>query len=599
MIGRLLHDTGSLPAAKAEELEAISRKRGVPLEWSFLLDALQSERDQAVTIDTTRVWFTWNGLRYMIIDAPGHREFIRNMLTGSAEADAAVIVVDVMGRIGEQTRRHARLLQLLGIRQIVIAVNKMDMVDYGNEPFLSVSAECENLLHSVGLRSVTSVPVCARTGENVATSSEHMPWYGGQPLVDVLAQFAVIESGVSGPFRMRVQDVYRRDRGTRVAVGRIESGRVSVGDRVVVLPMNSAATVQSVERWNAPAHEYAAAGDSIGLTFHEPIFVDRGDLIAPYDSAPSLQHELLCTSFWLDDEPPAVDEQLVVQFGPTTARVIVTSIEGVTDSVSLATLPATEIPRYAIVQLRLRSPALIPIDDPTGIPGSSRLVLLRGRDAVAGGIVTSVSSKGASEAYSASHLVSAMEREQRYGHRGAVIWLTGLSGAGKSTLAMHLERKLFVDGATVYVLDGDNVRRGLSSDLGFSSADRSENIRRVGELAALFADSGMIVIAALISPMQRDRNVARAAAGDRFHEIYVRADIATCEARDTKGLYKRARSGDLSDFTGVSAPYEAPDSPDLVIDTTSDEVGECVERLFTYVAEATGIRTAPHTQPVL
>jgi bifunctional enzyme CysN/CysC len=596
LIGRLLHDTGSLPPGKAEELEALSRKRGVALEWSFVLDALQTERDQAITIDTTRVWFQWNERRYAIIDAPGHREFVRNMLSGASEADAAVLVVDVAEGVGEQTKRHAQLLHMLGIRQLCVVLNKMDAVAYSRQRFDAVSSECTAVLAALDLHPSAIVPISARNGENLKNRSDNMGWYDGPTLLEALAEFNPLSAIIDAPLRLRVQDVYRSD-GSRIAVGRIESGSIAVGDKVVLSPMNSAATVRSIQRWNAPERAIATAGESVGVTFHEPVFVNRGDVISHVHQPPLLDYTFRAVCFWLDEVPPQTSEQVTVQFGPTRARAVIAAIESATDSSSLQSLPVENIPRYAIVQLRLRSSALVPLDEHASMPAASRLVVLRGRDAVAGGIVHSVITGSVPEnLYHADHLVSRDERERRNAHRGAVIWLTGLSGAGKSTLAMALERALFTQGASVYVLDGDNVRAGLNSDLGFSAADRAENIRRVGEVAALFADAGTIVITAFISPMRRDREIARTAAGERFHEVYIAADVETCERRDTKGLYKRARAGEIGEFTGISAPYEEPETPELVLDTAHNSVDCCVNELISYVAAATGLRETVRTQ---
>lgn len=592
LIGRLLHDTGSLPPGKAEELEAISRKRGMPLEWSFVLDALQTERDQAITIDTTRVWFSWNERRYAIIDAPGHREFVRNMLSGASEADAAVLVIDVVEGVGEQTKRHAQLLQLLGIKQLAVVLNKMDGVKYARDRFEEVKRECESVLAALDLRPRVMIPVSARNGENVVARSTNMPWYEGSTLIEALEAFTPINALVDAPLRLRVQDVYRSG-DTRVAVGRVECGSIAVGDKVSIAPMLSHATVRSIERWNAPSRDIGTAGESIGITFHEPVFVNRGDVVSHLEQPPIVDYAFRAVCFWLDERPPETGEQVTVQFGPTTTRAVIAAVESATDSASLELLGVDRIPRYAIVQLRLRSSSLTPLDESATMPSASRLVLLRGRDVVAGGFVSSVSGgRAPANIHPSNHLVTAEEREKRNGHHGAVVWLTGLSGAGKSTLAMALERQLFARGASVYVLDGDNVRAGLNSDLGFSAGDRSENIRRIGEVAALFADAGTIVITAFISPMVRDREIARKAASDRFHEVYVSADLATCEARDVKGLYKRARAGEISEFTGISAPYEAPQSPELTIHTADSTVDRCVEELVAYVERVTGLREA-------
>lgn len=596
LIGRLLHDTGSLPPGKAEELEALSRKRGMDLEWSFVLDALQTERDQAITIDTTRVWFSWNGRRYAIIDAPGHREFVRNMLSGASEADAAVLVVDVVEGVSEQTKRHAQLLAMLGIRQLVVVLNKMDAAGYDARRFDDVVRETKSVLAVLNLHPHALIPISARNGENLKDRSTNMPWYDGPTLLEALAQFNPATGMIDAPLRLRVQDVYRTD-GVRIAVGRVESGSIAVGDTVLLSPMNSTATVRSIERWNAPERTIATAGESIGITFNEPVFVNRGDLVSHVQQPPLLDYAFRATCFWLDETPPQIGEQLTVEFGPTRARVAIAAIESVMDSSTLQQLGSERIPRYAVVNLRLRSNALMPLDEHAAMAQSSRLVLLRGYEAVAGGMVSSVTTGSVpANIYHADHLVTSDERERRNGHRGAVIWLTGLSGAGKSTLAMALERALFAKGASVYVLDGDNVRAGLNSDLGFSAADRAENIRRIGEVAALFADAGTIVVTAFISPMKRDREIARKAAGDRFHEIHVSADVRTCEQRDTKGLYRRARAGEIAEFTGISAPYEPPESPELTVDTAASSVDHCVEQLLAYVQRATGLLEREHSR---
>lgn len=590
MIGRLLHDTGSLPPGKAAELEALSRKRGMPLEWSFVLDALQTERDQAITIDTTRVWFTWKDRRYAIIDAPGHREFVRNMLSGASEADAAVLVVDALEGVSEQTRRHARLLQLLGIRQLVVVLNKMDAVAYARERWMEVAREASTMLDALGLHPQALIPICARSGENLVDRSERTAWYEGPTLIEALEAFHPLNAFIDAPLRLRVQDVYRTGE-SRVAVGRIESGSIAVGDSVRLWPRNSSATVASIERWNTADRAIATAGESIGLTFNEPVFVSRGDVVSHVQQQPAVEYAFRALCFWLDERPPQPGEQVTVELGPTATRAAIVSVESAVDSSSLLPVVLDAIPQYALVQLRLRASALVPLDDHASLPISSRLVLLRGRDVAAGGIVSGVLTGNApANIYQADHLVERAEREGRNGHAGSVIWLTGLSCAGKSTLAMALERALFAMGASVYVLDGDNVRAGLNCDLGFSQGDRAENIRRIGEVAALFADAGVIVITAFISPMERDREIAREASGGRFHEIYVKADLATCESRDRKGLYKRARAGEIADFTGVSAPYEEPQRPELVVDSASASVEDCLEELIAYVAGVTGLR---------
>ena len=588
LVGRLLHETGNISPAKVEELAGAARRRGVPFEWSFVVDALQAERDQAVTIDATRAWFSWAGRRYAIIDAPGHREFLRNMVSGAAEADAAILVVDAVEGVGEQTRRHARVLSLLGIRETVVAVNKMDAVGWDASRFEQVREECRTLLGTCQLRARGFVPISAREADNLIAASDRMPWYRGAPLIELLADLEPAAAPADTPARMRVQDVYREGE-IRIAVGRLDGGTIAAGDTIVVLPSGSRATVRSIERWNSPERKIAIAGESIGLTFREPVYIARGDVISREAQPPALGYGFRTVCFWLAETPPVIGEHLTLQMGPTSVRVAPEGFEGVLDSGSLEICSTEEIPRYAVIELRLRAGALLAADEYATLPGAARFVLLRGHDIAAGGFITEVLGSREAHVQPEAHLVAPEERSRRNGHRGAVIWLTGLSASGKSTLATALERRLFSAGAAVYTLDGDNLRVGLNNDLGFSGADRAENIRRVGEVAALFADAGMIVITAFISPMARDRALARRAAGDHFHEVYVRADLATCERRDPKGLYKKARAGEIAEFTGISAPYEPPIEAEFIIDTQDFALDRCVQDLFDYVAAAANL----------
>ena len=586
LIGRLLHDTGSLPEGKFEEILASSTRRGVPIEWSFVLDALQAERDQAITIDTTRVWFKHDGRRYAIIDAPGHRQFIANMLSGAAEADAAVLMVDVTEGVSEQTRRHAYLLGLLGIEQVVVAINKMDAIGYDREAYQRVAAEIRAHLSDLGIVPAAIVPISARDGDSLVTHSPNMPWYTGATIVEVLAGFAPAAPRTEAALRLRIQDVYRF--GTRrIFAGRIESGRLAQGDVIAVAPAGTTARVASIERWPDAGRQSAFAGESIGFTLETPVYVDRGDIISHVGSAPPRGLACDVALFWLAEEPPVPGERLRLQFGPTEARV---TLEGITRVVDTRSLEATAAAaQYTLIEARLRSSALMALD--TRETGSPRCVVLRGSEVVAGGTVLAVVDETRSSNLTPhAHLVSRDERAERRGHRGAVLWMTGLSGSGKSTLAMALERRLFERGMSVYVLDGDNIRAGINRDLGFSADDRTENIRRVGEVAALFADAGIITIAAFISPLARDRQTAREAAGEAFHEIALSADLAACESRDVKGLYARARRGEIAAFTGISAPYEPPEHPDLVLDTARESFETSLERLVEYTLEHTALR---------
>lgn len=594
LIGRLLHETGNLPADKLAEAERASSRRNSPLEWAYVMDVLQQERDQAdpMTIDTSRAWLTWRDRRYEIIDAPGHREFVHNMITGASDADGALLVVDASEGAREQTRCHAHVLRLLGVNQLVLVLNKMDALDYAEKRFDDVAAACKAELAAMGLAPLATVPVCARAGENLVVRPPSMAWYHGPSLMEVLSMFHPQNRSIDEPFRLRVQDVYRLG-DQDVAVGRIDSGVLAVGDQVALSPEGSRTAIRSIERWEAPKAILAQAGESIGVTFEEQVRVTRGDVIAHIETAPKLGNVFRTITFWLRQAPPVAGETFTAQFGATAASVAIVSMRNAIDTTSLAIVGAGEIPQYAIIELYLRSEALVPLDLHSELSGASRFVLTQAGELAACGFVDALTpSQPAQNLSPHAHLVSEEERTKRNGHRGAVIWMTGLPGSGKSTLAMAFERRLFRAGANVFAIDGDRIRMGLNSDLGFSARDRSENVRRVAEVAAMFAEAGAIVITALISPAEHDRAIARGAAGARFHEIFVDADLETCERRDPKGLYRRARAGEIAEFTGVSAPYERPFAPELALDTVRFNVDSCLELLTDYVERVTGLKEA-------
>lgn len=602
LIGRLLYDTDSLPDGKYEEVKAVSEKRGMPMEWSFVLDAFQAERDQAITIDTTQIWFRTAARPYVIIDAPGHREFLKNMISGAALAEAALLVVDAEEGVREQSRRHAYLLHLLGLRQVAVVVNKMDRVGYAAERFHEVKQEISAYLDSIGLSPTAIVPISARHGDNLARPSYKMSWYDGPTVLTALDGFHPISAPSDLPLRIPVQDVYKFD-DRRIIAGRVESGQISVDDQIVFSPSNRMATVKSLEAWGAPQPPIRArAGQPVGITLDEQVFVERGDIISHVSSAPILSNVFRATLFWLGHAPLAVGNRYRLKLATDEAWVTVEAIEHTIDTQTLADEAADHVDRNGVAEVILRSTEMLSLDAYRGNPATGRCVLVDGYDTVAGGTVSLEgypdqrrrSGPKSENLTAVEHLLTADGRGRRNGHRGAVVWFTGLSGAGKSTLAMQVEQRLFALGMQVYVLDGDNVRRGLNRDLGFAPEDRVENIRRVGEAAALFADAGVIVITAFISPYRGDRDKAReAAAQDGFHEVYIKADLETCEQRDPKGLYRKARAGEIKEFTGISAPYEPPETAELVVDTMTHDVEASVDLIVDYIRDRLVIRNRP------
>ncbi len=587
LIGRLLYDTGSLADGKADEITASSARRGLATEWSFAVDAAQEERDQAITIETTRVWMHYGGRRIVIIDTPGHREFIKNMMSGAADADAGILVIDALEGIRDQTYRHAYLLQLLDVPEIIVAVNKIDAVEHAEQRFLELEGDTRALLETAGKKLLAVVPLSARDGDNVVRRSVRTAWYTGPTLIEVLVGLHPADPLGDRPLHVEIADVYRFT-DERIAVGTVVAGRVAAGERVRLSPSGAITRVRHIKRW--PEDERAATtGEAIGLTFDDPVFVDRGDVITHADApAPSATAAFDGVFFWLSAEPPRGGETLQAKIGRAEIAVTVAGIEETIDLSILDRVSPNESSRHAAFSLRLRAARIVAAE-----PGD-RSVLLRNGEVVAGGKLSRVEpTQRNANVVPQGHLVSHEEREARNGYRGLVAWFTGLPGSGKSTLAMAVERELFSRGYFVFVLDGDNVRRGLNADLGFSHEERTENIRRVGEVAALFAEAGTIVLASTISPHAEDRMRARAAARGAFREIYVRASVAACEARDVKGHYRKARTGEIADFTGVSAPYDVPESPDLVIDTESQTLAESVHAIVDDIVRSSSLLGAP------
>jgi bifunctional enzyme CysN/CysC len=601
LVGRLFHDTGSLPDGKLDAIKGMCERRGMPFEWAFLMDSFQSERDQGITIDTSQIWFKTRRRDYVIIDAPGHREFIKNMITGAASAEAALLLIDAGHGIQQQSRLHGFLLNLLGIRQVAVLVNKMDLVGFEAHRFDEIRSEYTQYLGELGVDPDYVIPISARDGDNLVDRSRRMAWYEGPTVVEALDNFRPMPRPTEQPLRLPVQDVYKFD-DRRIVAGRIESGRLSVGDRLLFSPSNKTARIASIESWSRPeALVEGQAGQSVGLTLDEQLFIERGEIASHERDAPKETSVFRGRLFWLGHEPLRVGNSYQLKLMTRSTPVVVQKIERVFDTDDLSARAAREVPRHGIADVILRSRSMLALDEGRALARTGRFALSDGHNIVAGGIVgmegypdqrEAVTIRG-SNLRRVEHRLTAEARNARNGHRGGVLWFTGLSGAGKSTLAMAVELELFLRGYHVYVLDGDNIRHGLNANLGFSPDDRAENIRRIGEVASLFADSGMIAITAFISPYRSDRQRAREAAKSAFHEIYVEADVETCEQRDPKGLYKKARSGEIREFTGLTAPYEPPEAAELVVDTRKLDIEASVRKILDYVERHIAIAAQP------
>ena len=583
LIGRILYDTDSLPEGKIEMVKKACEAEGMEFEFAFVLDALLEEQSQNITIDTTEIRFKTEQRKYIIIDAPGHKEFLKNMITGASRADAAVLVIAANEGVREQSRRHAYLLSLLGIRQLIVVVNKMDLADFSEERFNEIAEQYQKFLGELGLEARVFVPASAKSGENVASRSKKMKWHRGPTVLEALDLLAPQSADPDLPLRFCVQDVYRFDE-RRIIAGRIETGKLKVGDEVVFSPTNKTSKVNSIEGWPEKANREVIAGDSVGITLSEQIFVERGYVGSHQTETPIEANRVHADVFWIVREPMRVGHLYDLRLGTQEVKCEIASIDSVMDSSTLESSSdrRDRLERNEVGRLTIQTRSPLVLDNHDRIPNLGRFVIVDDGDicgggTIFGGVYTDRTVAKSKNIFWAEGKITAQDRAALTRHRGAVVWFTGLSGAGKSTIAQALERELFARGMHTYVLDGDNIRHGLNSNLGFSPEDRVENIRRVSEVAKLMADSGVIAITAFISPYRMDRRRAREIALEgnaEFVEVFVDAPLEVCEARDPKNLYKKARAGEIREFTGIDAPYEPPEDADIIVRTDRETVNE-------------------------
>ncbi len=573
-VGRLLHDTDSLPNGKIEQVRKNCAIEGMEFEYAFLLDALIEEQEQNITIDTTRIFFRTKQRAYAIIDAPGHKEFLKNMVTGAASASAALLLIDAKEGVMDQSRRHAFLLSLLGVKQLVVLVNKMDLVDHSEETYRRIVAEYSAFLKTLGLTAVHFIPIAAKHGENVVERAAKMPWWRGPTVTEALDAFRHEDDLTGLPLRLPVSDIYRFDH-RRIIAGRVEAGAIRPGDELIFQPGGRRSTVRTFEDWPGPeSRDVVGTGGSASVTLSEQIFVERGQVASHPAHQPRVGREFRARLFWLGKEPLTLKKTYRLRLLTQNVDAVIARIEQVTDASTLESTQADSVPRDSICEVVVRATRNIAYDLHHECPITGRFALEEGGRIHGGGII--LDSVAKSDAPSGK--VTAVERTARAGHPPAVIWFTGLSGSGKSTIAEAVERRLFDAGRKVVRVDGDDLRVSLNRDLGFSAADRAESVRRASAVAGLFAGSGHLTLVTLIAPLAADRAKARAAlASQPFIEVFVDAPLAVCESRDVKGLYAKARRGEIAEFTGISSPYEAPESPEVHIRTDKTSQEEAVD----------------------
>jgi bifunctional enzyme CysN/CysC len=569
LIGRLLFECGTIPDDVMAALERDSKRFGTvggEIDYALLVDGLEAEREQGVTIDVAYRFFETPARRFILADTPGHQQYTRNMVTGASTADLAILLIDARRGILPQTRRHAAIASLLGIRQVVLAINKMDLVGFEEPVFASIRQEFRALLGKLEFDRVIPIAICARDGDNVTRSSARMTWYTGPTLLKAL-ETAELRSAQTGPFRMPVQYVNRPDHGFRGYAGTIATGRVRPGDLLVNAGARTGAAVTRIVTMDGDLAE-AAAGEAITLVLDREIDVSRGDVLSA-DPAPSIADGLETWVVWMDETPLFRGRAYLLMLG---TRMVVATVTGITARLDMETLEEVSVGELGLneigrVSISPTHPLVCEPYDTSRELGGFILIDRLTRGTVGAGMVTGIHTRNADIVWHRLDVDKAA-RSLIKGQKPAVLWFTGLSGAGKSTIANQVEKRLHALGHHTMILDGDNVRHGLNRDLGFSEADRVENIRRIAEVSRLFVEAGLIVIVSFISPYRAERMLARdRVAEGEFLEIFVDTPIEECRRRDPKGLYVKADSGQIRNFTGVDAPYEEPLDPEIRLRT--------------------------------
>jgi len=589
LIGRLINDTTGLFDDQIKSLQDDSRRFGTTddeVDYALLLDGLEAEREQGITIDVAYRFFSTARRAFVVADTPGHQQYTRNMATGASNAELAVLLVDARKGLLEQTRRHAAIVSLLGIRHIVLAVNKIDLVDFSEARFREIAAAFATFAAPLDFHSVVAIPVSARLGDNVARRSEHTPWYAGLPLLAHLESVETDVEAAEAPLRFPVQWVNRPDADFRGFAGTVASGRIAVGDTVVVAGSGRTTEVSRVVSFDGDL-PFAPAGRSVTLTLKDEIDVIRGDLLADPRHRPVVTRRLAADLVWMDETPAHAGQRFLLKIGTATVPATLARIADTLDIDSLQRIASATLALNAIGRVELETTLPVAFDPYTENRGTGAFILIDRstlRAAAAGMAVESLDA--GRDVHRHAETVTPALRAELKAQQPLVVWLTGLPGSGKSTIANLVERKLAALGRQTMLLDGDNLRQGLNADLGFDPAGRSENVRRVGEVAKLMADAGLIVIVALVSPFQADRTRAAALLPEgRFLEIHVDAPVELCRQRDPKGLYAKADRGQVADLTGRDQPYEIPEDPALVLRTAEQTVEEAADRVVNLVIE--------------
>ena len=581
LIGHMLYDAKLLFADQERALELDSKvgSRGGEIDYSLLLDGLMAEREQGITIDVAYRYFTTERRSFIVADTPGHEEYTRNMAVGASFADLAVILVDASQGVLTQTRRHTRICSLMGIKHFVFAVNKMDLIDFEQEKFQKIQKDIKVLLAEFEYSTAQMIPVSATEGDNITKRSVHMPWYTGKTLLDYLETINVKENPAETGFTMPVQRVCRPNHTFRGFQGQIESGSVSVGDAIKVLPSGESAKVTLIYEGDKEV-QTSATGHAVTIQLDTEIDVSRGCVLIR-DTSLNVNSMFAATLLWMDDVKLLPGRNFLLKLGTQSVPATIMKIRYKIDVNTGEEVYADAIYKNEIALCEISTASKLVFDEfeKNNALGSLILIDRVSHMTSACGIVEHTLNRETQLTWHNMDITRSF-REEQLGQTAKTIWFTGLSGSGKSTLANELEKRLAAMGKHTMLLDGDNVRMGLNRNLGFREADRIENIRRIAEVSKLMNDAGLIVLTSFISPFAQDRQNAREIIGDAFMEVYVSTPMEECERRDVKGLYKKARNGELDHFTGVTSPYEVPQHADVVIDTSKFSVEACVDQIL-------------------
>jgi len=584
LIGRLLYESKMIFDDQLSALERDSKKlgtRGAELDFALLVDGLAAEREQGITIDVAYRFFSTERRKFIVADTPGHEQYTRNMVTGASTADLAVILIDARKGVLTQTRRHSFLVRLLGISRVVLAVNKMDLVDYSQATFDSIVSDYREFAARIGLSAITPIPLSAVYGDNIIERGSNMPWYQGPTLMQHLEEVPLPDSATDKAFRLPVQWVNRPNADFRGFAGQIVSGAIARGDRIRVLPSGRESQVARIVT-AAGDLERAVAGQSVTLTLSSEVDVSRGDVIASGASPPQVASQFEATIVWMHEEPMLQGRAYLMKSGTRTVTATITPLKHKINVNTLDELPAErlELNDIGVCELELDRPIPFEAYAENRELGGFILIDRLSNSTVGAGLINFALRRSQNVHWQALDVNKQLRARQK-GQRACVLWLTGLSGAGKSTIANRIEKRLAAQGRHTYLLDGDNVRHGLNKDLGFTAQDRVENIRRVAEVSKLMVDAGLIVLVSFISPFRSERRMARELFGaGEFIEVFIDTPLAEAERRDVKGLYKKARRGELKNFTGIDSPYEAPEDAEIHIDTTSMDADAAAEHII-------------------